>query len=522
MDTTDYWYHYSELGFDICVKECPSIALNSLQDLEDLYDQGTKMCRYDLPKSAYAFDSGEFCAEENSPATTTFILDCTSRYNPQTGQIGLVKDFTQKLAADIYSMRRLIGVATLLSVVVCYLWLLILRYVASVCVYSILAGMVLGSIGSSGFMWLAYKDKIYVKEAVNNKDLWLFGSIAVTLAAVIICFIILAMLKRVRLAITIFGEASKFVTRVPLITCQPLMSIVYFLVVGSALFVLTFALLSPTEPNVQDNGTNVTFEQGPLYYFAIGSAFMIFWIYQISHDSTEFVIASSVAQWYFTTEDETLSSPILTAIGYLVRYQLGSIAFGSLLIAMIKFIRAILYYICSKLDQAKMNFVKSLLNVVQCCLACFEKTLKFITRNAYIEMAISGRGFIVSAKKSFSFMIRNALSLATINVITFVLLWMSKLLLAGGVAAGAFYYQKTKFAPTDYNFNFTAALVTGLATFVIAHIFLEVYDMSIDAIFYCFCKDKEMNKGSDKNYYMSKDLAKLVHSKKKSIRSKSS
>ena len=118
-----------------------------------------------------------------------------------------------------------------------------------------------------------------------------------------------------------------------------------------------------------------------------------------------------------------------------------------------------------------------MLNCVQCCLACFEKTLKFLTRNAYIEMAISGNGFLYSAKKSFKFMVNNALNLATINAITFILIWFSKILLSGAIGAAAFYWQKQKFPETAYNYNFSAAIYSGLGTFFIAHIFLEVYDV---------------------------------------------
>ena len=99
-----------------------------------------------------------------------------------------------------------------------------------------------------------------------------------------------------------------------------------------------------------------------------------------------------------------------------------------------------------------------MLNCVQCCLACFEKTLKFLTRNAYIEMAISGNGFLYSAKKSFKFMVNNALNLATINAITFILIWFSKILLSGAIGAAAFYWQKQKFPETAYNYNFSAAI----------------------------------------------------------------
>ena len=118
-----------------------------------------------------------------------------------------------------------------------------------------------------------------------------------------------------------------------------------------------------------------------------------------------------------------------------------------------------------------------MLNCVQCFLACFEKTIKFITRNAYIEMSISGKGFIPAAKKSFKFMVSHALSLATVNIITFVLLWFCKVCVALSVAAGAFYWQKNHKTEDEFNYTFSAALISGTLALMISHMFMEVFDV---------------------------------------------
>lgn len=123
------------------------------------------------------------------------------------------------------------------------------------------------------------------------------------------------------------------------------------------------------------------------------------------------------------------------------------------------------------------------LNCIQCFLACFEKTLKFITRNAYIEMSISGKAFIPSAKKSFKFMVNNAISVATVNAVTFILLWFSKFVIAIAVSTGAFYWQQNTKTEDDFNYTFSAAVISGLLALIVSHIFMEVYDVIIFTIF---------------------------------------
>lgn len=48
-------------------------------------------------------------------------------------------------------------------------------------------------------------------------------------------------------------------------------------------------------------------------------------------------------------------------------------------------------------------------------------------------------------------------------------------------------------------------------TFLIASMFIGVYEMIIDTIFICFCEDSEKNDGSpEKPYFMSKSLLKFM------------
>lgn len=85
--------------------------------------------------------------------------------------------------------------------------------------------------------------------------------------------------------------------------------------------------------------------------------------------------------------------PILTSVWRLIRYHLGSVALGSFVIALVKFIRYILMYLEKKLkeqDEGSSNPLTkcalACLKCCQCCLWCFEKVLKYLNKNAYIEI----------------------------------------------------------------------------------------------------------------------------------------
>jgi hypothetical protein len=85
--------------------------------------------------------------------------------------------------------------------------------------------------------------------------------------------------------------------------------------------------------------------------------------------------------------------PIGSSLWRLIRYHLGSVAFGSFIIALIQLIRMIMQYVEKKLSKKGgpiAGIMGPILKCCQCCLWCFEKCMKFLNRNAYIEVAIYG------------------------------------------------------------------------------------------------------------------------------------
>ncbi len=77
---------------------------------------------------------------------------------------------------------------------------------------------------------------------------------------------------------------------------------------------------------------------------------------------------------------------------------MGTVAFGSLIIAIIRMIRTIFEYIESKLKKYNNELTRCLICLCKCCLWCLEKFMRFLNRNAYIMCAIKGTNFCTSAR----------------------------------------------------------------------------------------------------------------------------
>ena len=238
--------------------------------------------------------------------------------------------------------------------------------------------------------------------------------------------------------------------------------------------------------------------------------------------------------WYWS---QSKSHCILfTSIKDTLVYHLGSIAFGALLIAIIRIIRVIIEYVEHKLKKAAGNnqVTKCIISFVSCCCKCFfyclEKFMKFINRNAYIMIAIYGRNFCSSAFDALTLLLANPLRALVLDRVTDFILFLGSLLITVGMGVLGFYFFSkgfyvapayAKYFAPDLHYYWVPLMLVIIATYFIAKIFFTVFEMAVDTLFLCALKDLEVNDGSaEKPYMMSTELKKLLsvkNSKKSSV-----
>jgi solute carrier family 44 (choline transporter-like protein), member 2/4/5 len=106
----------------------------------------------------------------------------------------------------------------------------------------------------------------------------------------------------------------------------------------------------------------------------------------------QFIIASTACIWYFNQSDQVpdkITTKVSTSFYRAFRYHLGSLALGSLIIAIINFLIAVLEYIKQKVgDEAaeKSKILKCLISCCQCILECCARFMEFINKHAYIQV----------------------------------------------------------------------------------------------------------------------------------------
>lgn len=255
-------------------------------------------------------------------------------------------------------------------------------------------------------------------------------------------------------------------------------------------------------------------------YFQAFNIFGFFWLAFFVSALGQMVLAQVFAQWYWTMKKRTLPFFALTTAFYrTLRYHLGTLAFGSLIIAICRMIRVCLEYIDRKLKQYDNEFTKAIMCCLKCFFWCLEKFLKFINKNAYIMCAIHGKNFCASAKDAFMLLMRNIIRVFVLDKVTDFLFFLSKLLVTAGVGAVAYLFFATDVIHfmdnSKLNYGVVPVIVIMIATYLIATLFFSVYSMAVDTLFLCFLEDCERNNGKDRPYYMSRNLMNIFGKRNK-------
>ncbi|CAI6349795.1 unnamed protein product [Macrosiphum euphorbiae] len=428
----------------------------------------------------------------------------------------LFQEMTQDLQHTKWDIIYLCIFAFIVSLVIVFL----IRFVAGIVVWFVLIGVVVVSIAGSIFLWITWKQKSdsEIKDQVAQRDVNTYFAFALiaTISTIIILLIIVAMRSRIALVVQLFKESGKAIQSMPLLLIQPMVTFL-FLCLAIVLWSYFAVLIQGSgSPAFEPLSHNVYYKKDQLMKFArVYNILVLVWVIEFIIGCQHMIIAGSVATWFFTRNKDNVSSPISTSISYLFNYHMGSVALGSFIIAVLQIIRAILNFIDETLKDSQNEVAKSLYKIFQCLFSCIQQFIQYLTRNAYIEIAIYGDNFCRSGQQAFKMITSNVLRVAAINSVGDFVLFLGKVLVVTSTVLLGFKMLETKPGVLHLWVPLTVA---GIFAYFVAHCFISVYEMVIDTIFMCFCEDCNLNDGVTQEYYMSKELMDFVESSQKVLR----
>ncbi|KAJ1266751.1 hypothetical protein BS78_07G002000 [Paspalum vaginatum] len=234
--------------------------------------------------------------------------------------------------------------------------------------------------------------------------------------------------------------------------------------------------------------------------------FGCYWATQFFIGCSSTVIAGSVASYYWARGEISRDIPfhtVVSSLKRLLRYGLGSVALGSLIVSIVEWVRFILETLRRRLkfvNSAREScFGKTVSSSSQCCLGCIDWTLKSVNRNAYIMIAITGKGFCKASELATELIVNNILRIGKVNVIGDVILLLGKLCVSLMCALFAFLMldkHKYRAGHNKISSPLVPVLLSWALGYIVAKLFFAVVEMSIDTIILSFCQDAEEHQGS--------------------------
>jgi len=204
----------------------------------------------------------------------------------------------------------------------------------------------------------------------------------------------------------------------------------------------------------------------------------LYWGFQVNQNISHTTSCGVAATWYFTTE---LSfNPTPPALKRTLTTSFGSVCLGSLLVAALQALRAMV-------NAARNNRNAMVTCLVLCLLNCIESMIRWFNTYAFAHCAIYGTSFVQSARMTFDlFSKRGVLALINDNLTGLVI--FAGALLGGIVSAAAGYllglafYDDVTVQASLAGFGFLIGLIITMTVLYVVH-------SSVVAIFVCFAED---------------------------------
>ncbi|KAG7221023.1 hypothetical protein INR49_031194 [Caranx melampygus] len=255
-----------------------------------------------------------------------------------------------------------------------------------------------------------------------------------------------------------------------------------------------------------------------IFLLQLFNLLVFLWLVNFSLALEQCTLAGTFASYYWAHRkpQDIPPCPLFSSFSRAIRYHTGSLAFGALILSVVQLVRILLEYLEQKLKGADNSVSRFILCCLKCCFWCLEKFLRYMNHNAYIMVAIYGKSFCTSAREAFFLLMRNVVRVAVLDRVTDFLLFLGKVLIAGGVGVFAFFFftKKIPFIQEEVpnlNYYWVPLLTVVIGAYLIAHGFFSVYAMCVDTLFLCFCDDLERNDGSsEKPFLMSPELHRIL------------
>jgi hypothetical protein len=407
--------------------------------------------------------------------------------------------------SDLYTTRWAIVGSLAWSFALAMLFLVFLRLCAGVMVFLIIIIIEGGLIVLAVYFKITANDhedqEDSVYETAMNALFWVF----LILAIAWIIFII-AMCNKIRLAVALIQVTAKYLNSTCCIIFVPFLFFL-IIIIWMAYWIILSIFIYATGEFSQNSKVIASFDwDASIRYSWWFHLCSLFYVTAIISAYAQFVYSSSACIWYFTSEKGTEDSIIKKSFKRGIRYHFGSLAFGALIIAIVRFIMVWLESVKKRVEStagktSESKCFRCIISCLQCCIGCIGKYMEFINKHAFIQIALKGDSFCTAAWEGFALIVRNLGRFTTLAAIGSLFTTIGTIFISVSSAIiGYFLITEVSYFSDQLNsciLPVTVFLIIGL---VMGLVTMSIFGISGDALMHSFLLDEELNKGQAKAF----------------------
>mmetsp|Transcript_32558 Transcript_32558/g.96698 ORF Transcript_32558/g.96698 Transcript_32558/m.96698 type:complete len:645 (+) Transcript_32558:85-2019(+) len=502
----------------VCVASCPTGVQDDNTNITAAL--GVPEC-YPSEVVGYASKAiqGRFCMPDNDIYAQVAAGAVEQEASKHAEKFEEASAMWEKLANDQFGLKHgktVLLVCFVVALIGGYVYLFMLRLFAKCLVWVMVIGSVVIQVALGFFLWSQRGDGSIEAAAVAegatqedggaNDQYFKIGAIACWIGAAAVVIAMACLHSAIKTSIACIECGAKVIFKMPCLLLAPfgkaLMKVtLWLLILAGALHIAALGTVNGIGWMRTIDYT--TQEKQMIVFYMFGS----FWILEFMNALYQFSIAYAVGFYYFAEPDEDDNREVPCTVlqeGVFVGLfkHMGSLAYGSCIIAIIQTIQWLLRYLAAKNEQGGANPVLGcILKVFMCCCKCLEGIMGFINKNVYIDIAITGdHTFCSGLLNVVKTILDYGSAMAILGAANLLFKVSGIAILTGGCGAIAWLMlQADKYVAADSETRVEGKeFVIGmsmLVAFTIAWAFMEVFGMTTDTLLYCFAVDKSANDG---------------------------
>ncbi|KAH3767605.1 solute carrier family 44 protein member 2 [Pelomyxa schiedti] len=408
-------------------------------------------------------------------------------------------DYTQSFMQNSVAQLKedyptLLG-GLLLSVTVAVVWIYTMRLLTSIAIWATIIVSITGTLAGGLYC-------IGVGFRHSYTGLIVIGFLLLILV-VLLCVLAISLRSRLHLTCLLIQEAATAINgNLQILFLATLLVILFvlYIIMWTASLIYLFSIpeseiIIPIGSGSQEYVLFKTSIQKLIFF----NVFALFWTCSFLSAVFQMTTAAVVSRWYFSRKD--IGSNALTALLRAFTLSLGSLAFGSLIVATFQFINFVVSHMTSCACQ---NKVSKCVNCV--CVSCILRPVKFVNKYAYIYIGMHGNGFCFSTYKTFCYITQNLLRTVILNFVSEYVVYFGVLLCT---VLSCFIVAVTCQAVYGGISGVTLIVVIALSGTIFT-ISSHIVNVAADTVFICFLEEKHTNDKLSESKGVSPEFEQMV------------